>query len=430
MLVLGRALGVLRSRDYRLFWSGSFIANLGVWIQQIALGWLVYDLTRRAAMLGTVSFCGNAPILFLGLVGGAIADRASLRAIMLGTLGVIAATALALAVLTASGHIVVWHIVVISMVAGSASALFAPAMQAVIPSLVEPGELLNAVSLNSVQFNLARAIGPTLAAFAYGTIGPQGCFALNAAGFLVMILMIARVRLPRRPPGAPPPLGRALREGLVYARRHPVIAPSLLLAAVMSVFGFPYIILLPALARDTLGLDAAGLGFLMAAVGAGAVAGGLGLSAAGDLPRKDLTAAGCAIAFGIALSGFVLVRTVLATLLLLFVLGVLQTVAVASLNTSIQTAVHDGMRGRVMSMMTVILFGFATTGALVIGTLGDRIGVSHALAGGGAVIVLVATAVLVRAPAAAGPAAEAAAFARHGSGEAGPPTARSAPHLK
>ena len=260
-------LRVLRSRDYFLFWSGSFIANLGVWMQQIALGWLVYDLTRRASLLGTVSFCGNAPILFLGLVGGAIADRASRRTIMLGTLGVIAATALTLAVLTASGHIAVWHIIAISMVAGTASALFAPAMQAVIPSLVEPGELLNAISLNSVQFNLARTIGPALAGFAYGTIGPQGCFALNAAGFLVMILMLARVRLPRRPPGAPPPVGRALRDGLGYARRHPVIAPSLVLVAVMSVFGFPYIILLPALARDTLHLDATGLGYLMAAVG-------------------------------------------------------------------------------------------------------------------------------------------------------------------
>src|SRR2546422_2055089 len=367
-------------------------------MQQIALGWLVYDMTRRASLLGTVSFCGNAPILFLGLVGGAIADRASRRTIMLGTLGVIAATALTLAVLTASGHIAVWHIIAISMVAGTASALFAPAMQAVIPSLVEPGELVNAISLNSVQFNLARAIGPTLTAFAYGTIGPQGCFALNAAGFLVMILLLTRVRLPRRPPGALPPVGRALREGLGYARRHPVIAPSLLLAAVMSVFGFPYIILLPALARDTLGLDARGLGYLMSAVGAGAVAGGLGLSAARDVARKDLVAAGCAIAFGLALSGIVLVRTVPATMLLLFVMGVLQSVCVAPLHTTIQTVVHDGMRGRVMSMMTVILFGFATAGALAIGFVGDRIGGPRALAGGGVVIALVASVVLARAP--------------------------------
>ena len=217
-----------------------------------------------------------------------------------------------------------------------------------------------------------------------------------------MILMIARVRLPRRPPGAPPPVGRALRDGLGYARRHPVIAPSLVLVAVMSVFGFPYIILLPALARDTLHLDATGLGYLMAAIGAGAVTSGLGLSAVGDLPRKDLAAGGCAIAFGLALCGMALVHTMPATMLLLFVMGVLQTVAVASLNTTIQTVVHDGMRGRVMSMMTVILFGFTTVGALGIGFVGDRIGVPRALAGGGVVIALVATAVLAYAPALGG----------------------------
>src|SRR5437870_3178265 len=367
-------------------------------MQQIALGWLVYDLTRRASLLGTVSFCGNAPILFLGLVGGAIADRASRRTIMLGTLGVSAATALTLAVLTASGHIAVWRIIAIPMVAGTASALFAPAMQAVIPSLVEPGELLNAISLNSVQFNLARTIGPALAGFGYGTISPQGSFALNATGILVMILLLSRVRLPRRPPGAAPPVGRALRDGLGYARRHPVIAPSLVLVAVMSVFGFPYIILLPALARDTLHLDATGLGYLMAAVGVGAVTGGLGLSAVGDLPRKDVAASGSAIAFGLALCGIVRVHTLRATALLLFVMGVLQTVSVASVNTTIQTVVHDGMRGRVMSMMTVILFGFATAGALGIGFVGDRIGVPRALAGGGVVIALVASVVLARAP--------------------------------
>src|SRR5439155_6019281 len=186
---LRRVLRVLRSRDYFLFWSGSFIANLGVWIQQIALGWLVYDLTRRASLLGTVSFCGNAPILVLGLVGGAIADRASRRTIMLGTLGVIAATALTLALLTARGHIAVWHIIAISMVAGTASALLAPAMQAVIPSLVEPGELLNAISLNSVQFNLARTIGP-------GSRSEEHTSELQSRGHLVCRLLLEKKKKP------------------------------------------------------------------------------------------------------------------------------------------------------------------------------------------------------------------------------------------
>jgi len=392
-------LHALRSRDYRLFWSGSFVANIGLWMQQIALGWLVYGMTRSASWLGTIGFCGNMPVLVLGLVGGAIADRASRRTIMLGTQSVLAMTALALALLTATGHLTVWHVIGIAMVAGTASALYAPAMQAMIPSLVGPAELLDAISLNAVQFNLARTLGPAIAGLVYGTIGAAGCFALNASGFLVLTLLLARIRLPRRPVGAPPSVARALAEGLGYARAHPVIGPALLLTAVMSLFGFPYIILLPALARDALGLtQASGLGYLMAAVGAGAVVGGLGLALAGDLPRKGLVAAASAIAFGAVLAAFAVVRSVQGTALLLFTMGILQTACVASLNTTIQLAVHDGMRGRVMSMMTVFLFGFATVGGLLVGALGDRIGVPSALAGGGVVIMLAAAALLVRAP--------------------------------
>src|SRR6266850_1055088 len=273
----------------------------------------------------------------------------------------------ALALLTGTGHIAVWHVIVISMVAGAANALFGPAMQAVIPSIVGPAELLNAISLNSVQFNLARTVGPALAGLAYGPLGPAGCFALNAAGFLVMVLMIARVRMPRHQTISAPPVWRALRDALAYARNHAVIGPALLLATVMSVFGFPYIILLPALARDGLGLGASGLGYLLASVGAGAVVGGLALSAAGNVARKDLAAMLSALAFGVTLAAFAIVRSPHGTAALLFLMGVLQTVCVASINTTIQISVHDGMRGRVMSMMTVILFGFVTVGALLVG---------------------------------------------------------------
>jgi predicted MFS family arabinose efflux permease len=356
-------------------------------------------MTRSASLLGTISFCGNLPLLVLGLLGGAIADRASRRVILLTALTVISTAAFALALLTVSERIAVWHIVAISMVAGAASALYVPAMQAVIPSLVAATELSNAVSLNSVQFNLARTLGPALAGAAYGRIGPAGCFALNASGMLVLALMLSRLRLPVRPAGAPPPVGRALREGLGYARAHTVIGPALFLAATMSIFGFPYIVLLPAIARDTLGLDAKGLGFLMAAVGTGAVSGGLALSAAGNLGRKESLATVSAIVFGMTLAGFVLVPGVHGAAATLFVLGFLQTVSIASLNTIIQLSVDDGMRGRIMSMMTVILFGFATTGALLIGLVGDRIGVPAALAAGGVVIMAAATLVLLRAPA-------------------------------
>src|SRR5215470_17455502 len=307
-------------------------------MQQIALGWLVYGMTRSASLLGTVGFCGNMPILILGLVGGAIADRASRRTIMLGSQTVIGLTALSLALLTATGHLAVWHVIAIAMVAGTASALWGPAMQAIVPSLVGNDELMNAISLNSVQFNLARTLGPAVAGTLYGRIGPAGCFALNSAGFFFLTFVLAQISLPDRPVVAPPPIARALREGLGYARRHTVIGPALLLAA------------------------------------------------------------GSAILFGAALGTFAVVRSVRGTACLFFIMGVLQTVCVASINTTIQLAVEDGMRGRIMSMMTVILFGFATTGGLLVGLVGDHIGVPAALAVGGVVITIAAIALFVRAP--------------------------------
>jgi MFS family permease len=381
-------LAAFRSRSYRRFWLGSLVSNLGLWMQAIALGWLVYDLTHAASWLGTVSFCGNAPTLVLGLVGGAIADRASRRLIMIGALILLASSSIALALLTASGHLTLWHVIGISMVSGAATALYTPAMNSVVPSLVGPELLLNAISLNSVQFNLARAVGPALAGMLYGPLGPAGCFALNACGFLGMALVVSRLHIPARPAVAPPPIVRALREGLGYVRRHTVIGPAIFLAAVMSFFGFPYIVLLPAVAHG-LGLDAQGLGWLMACVGGGAVTGGLIMSGLVREGGARFAVRG-AIGFGLVLSGFGVVDTTPGTMTLLFFLGALQTLSIAALTTTIQTSVHDGMRGRVMSMVMVIYFGFSSLGGLVAGVIGDRFTVPQALATGGVVTAAVA----------------------------------------
>jgi MFS family permease len=396
-------LAALRFQTYRRFWAGSLVANVGFWMQQTALGWLVYDMTGAASWLGTIALAANAPTFVLGLLGGAIADRASRRTIILSAQIVLALGALTLAWLTASGHLGMGHVIAVTMLGGTAAALWSPAMMSVMPTLVPAADMLSAVSLNSVQFNLARTIGPAVAGLSYGVIGAAGCFTANAAGFAIFTLVMSRLPLPRRPQGAPPPLLRALVEGLRYVRRHPVIGPSLALALVMSVFGFPYIILLPALA-GTLGLGVSGLGYLTAAVGCGAVAGGLWLSAAGDHARKLPLANGSAIAFGATLASLAVIHSVVGVGARLALLGVLQTACVASINTTIQLTVEDRMRGRVLSMLTVILFGFATLGAVLGGVLGDRIGVPNALAAGGVVIVIAASAALLRAPALPGPA--------------------------
>jgi predicted MFS family arabinose efflux permease len=373
----------LRSAPYRRFWLGSLAANLGLWIQVIALGWLVYDLTRKAGWLGAVSFIGNMPTLVLGLIGGVIVDRTSLRVVMTSALLVLAASAVTLASLTQAGAITIWWVLILAVVSGSASAFYTPAMHALVPTLVEGETLLSAVSLNAVQFNLARALGPALAGLLYPRIGPAGCFALNAMGFLVLTVILAPLRMPVRTVVAPPSLGHALGEGIRYVRGHALIAPALALAAVLSLCGFPYIILLPALARDTLHLDASGLGFLMASMGGGAVVGGLAVSWRGSRTSRPRLIATGATLFGVALMGFEVTDTPRATALLLVMLGVLQTVTIATLTASVQIAVDDGMRGRVMSMLAALFFGFSTLGGLVLGIVGDHIGVPHALALGG-----------------------------------------------
>ena len=389
-------LGALRrSRDFRLFWAGSLLANLGLWIQTIALGWLIYDLTRKASWLGTVSFVGNAPTFVLGLLGGAIADRASRRAIMIVALLALASSATALATMTAFGLVTIWRVIALAVMTGTANAVYTPAMHSSIPSLVQEDDLLEAISLNSVQFNLARAVGPALAGLLYGGIGPAGCFGINASGFLTLAFIVGRLNLPPRPVMAQPSLAHALREGMGYVRRHRVIGPAMLLAAVMSLFGFPYIIMMPALARDVLGLDATGLGWLMAAVGAGAVVGGLALALAGPLGHSPRVVPVGSVLFGLCAVGFAYVRTPTTMVGLLFALGLLQTITIASMTTIIQASVHDGMRGRVMSMLTVIFFGFATLGGVIAGTIGDHVGVPRVLAAGG-LVTAIAAALLAR----------------------------------
>ena len=388
-----------RSRTYTLFWTGSFVSNVGTWMQTVALGWLIYAMTGSASWLGTVSFAANAPMLVLGLVGGAVADRYDRRRLLVSTQGAAGIAALVLAVLTARGSLQIWQVMAIALASGIALSFYTPVAQAIIPAMVPSEALLDAVSLNSVQFNLARIAGPVAAGFAYGRIGPGGCFLLNGISFLLLAVALSRLRLPPRLPAATESIGRQLIAGLRYARSDPLIFAMLAFAAVMSLFGFPYIILMPAVARDALGLGPDGLGLMMGAVGSGAVVGGLALAAFGDVPRKALLAVLAGSVLALLLIGFSLAPTLRDAVPLLFLLGVVQVGCVASLNTTLQLVVSDSMRGRVMSMLGFALFGLSTLGAMLLGIAGDHIGVANALRFGGLAILAASAWVLLRSPA-------------------------------
>ncbi len=367
-------------------------------MQSVAVGWLIYEITRSASWLGIVAFASNAPSLFLGLVGGALADRTDHKTVLLLTQAAAAMGAFFLAGLSAAGVLRIWHIVAIAIVTGTTISLYMPVVQAMIPSLVPPQDLLNAVSLNSVQFNLARIIGPLVAGFSYGIVGPAGCFFINGLSFLVLLVAFFRLRLPPKPIPEPASIWNQLADGLRYVRFHPLIRVTLTLAAGLSLFGFPYLIFMPAIARDALNLGPDGLGLLMGSVGFGAVVGGLGLASFGNVARKALLGFCAAVGLGILLIAFSLAPTLKVAAPLLFGLGLTQVVCMASLNTTLQVSVLEAMRGRVMSMLTFALFGLSTLGGLALGVIGDHIGVPSVLRLGGGVILALVVLLATRVP--------------------------------
>ena len=387
-----------RSRNFALLWTGSFVANVGIWMQSVAMGWLIYNLTSSASWLGRVGFASAAPTLLLGLLGGAIIEHADRRRLLCTCSLVFTACGAALAAITITGVVEIWMIMLISLVSGTATAFFMPVFQAVLPSTVPPAILMTAISLNSISFNVARIIGPVIGGLVMTSLGVGWCFALNGAGFLVMFAAAMMLDMPPRQMATQPRIGHALRAGIDYARRHPLIRALLVLCITMSLFGFPYIVLMPAVARDVLHLEADGFTLLFSAVGAGAVAGGLTLAYAGDVERKGLLVVSCSGVFGLLLIVLSNVTTFVAAAAVLACAGFAMIICIASLNTLIQVTVADEMRARVMSMMTVSLFGLPTLGAWILGSLGDRIGITHALSLGGGVVALMALAIALVSP--------------------------------
>jgi MFS family permease len=387
-----------RSPAYLRLWTGSFISNTGMWMHQAASGWLVYGLTDSAFWLGATAFVAMSPSLVFSLYGGVIADRTNRRRLFIGTQIVLMASALALAALTASGLVTLGQLLLLSLVSGTAMAMATPVYQTILHELVPPAHLMNAISLNSVQFNLARIIGPIAMGLAAPLIGLGGCFAVNGISFLALIASVATLEIAVHGSSGSHSLWSDLRAGLSYAWRTRRIRTPLTLAASLSLFGFPYMILLPAYARDVLHLDAGGYGYLAAMPGAGAVVGGLGLAAFGNVRHKGVLAALAAVFFSLNLIGFALSTRPWIAAAFLFFAGLSMVNAVSTVNTLLQLTVEAGMRGRVMSMLSFALFGLSPIGGLHLGTWAHYVGTPRALAGGGVACLLLALCLLAFAP--------------------------------
>src|SRR2546425_7430010 len=375
----------LRSRDFALFWGGNFLSNIGTWMQNLALGWLILLMTNSPFLLGLNGFLSQAPSLFFSLPGGAIADRLNRRKLMVYTQTYMMLLALILAVLTSFKVIRINEILLISLLTGLASALNNPAYQALFPDLVEREDLLNAVALNSAQFNMSRAVGPMLAGLALGSLGAAWCFYLNSVSFLALIIALLIITLPRRESEGYDGVWEAMLEGLRFVRRNPVLIILLSVPAILSLLGLPFVVLMPAIARDMVHTGASGLGYLMAGAGLGAVVSALILAGLEDPAHKERLIMSSAALFSLGLILLATVHSFRWAFVLLVVLGVTMVGALALTNSTLQMSSPPALRGRVMSMYNLAVLGLAPVGSLQMGTVAEARGMRFALALGGSV---------------------------------------------
>jgi MFS family permease len=386
-----------RETDYRRFWTAQFISNIGSWMQAVAQGWLVYRLTDSPFLLGFVGFANSIPSIVLMLPGGVLADQFDRRRTVRLSQWAQALSAIFLAVLIRTGHISVWQIVVAALVNGTAMSFSAPAYQAMVVDLLDDRERLsNAVAMNSLQFNLSRAVGPLLAGLTLSLYGAFWCFFFNAISFLPLIWVLKRLTHRQSYNATGGAMWSRMAEGFAYVRADRIVLVLLGIVAAASLFGFPYLNLMPIMARALFRDDASGLGWLMGGIGTGALAASLFLSI--RTPRGDWMnrlILGSLTLFGLALGGVGFVHAEALVVAMLVVCGAAMVFCLALCNTSIQQRIPDEMRGRVLSMYTFSFFAFLPFGNLMAGILAEHRGIAVTLLalGGGLVASAVVAAV-------------------------------------
>jgi MFS family permease len=394
---LPRTFRALRHRNFRLFFLGQIVSLTGTWMQTVAQGWLVYRLTDSPFMLGLVNLVALLPVAPISLLAGVISDRFPRRVVILVAEVVLAGQALLLALLTWRGIVQVWHVMVLSFVLGLAAALEQPARLAFVMDTVGREDISNAVALNSTVFNGARIVGPALAGLLVAWTGEQGCFLVNALTYLGMILALLLMRMDDKPRLQASGVGRSFLEGLRYLRQQRTILVLLSLSAIASYFALPYVTLMPAFARDVLGVGAEGLGFLMTAVGVGAVAGALGVASlrVGD---RGLILSLANLLFPATLVFFSLARAYPLNLGLLTLVGASYITQQALANALIQINTDEAYLGRVMSIFGLLFNGMSRVGALQVGAVAEVTGVPVAIASSAALAIVWGLFVLWRWP--------------------------------
>ena len=375
----------LRHRNYRLYLAGQLVSVCGTWMQQVALSWLVYRLTGSATLLGVVGFASQIPIFGLGPIGGVISDRYSCHRVAVWMQSAALTQALLLSLLTLMGWIQPLHIILLGIALGIVYAFDMPARQALVHELVDIEDLANAVALNSSMINAARIVGPALAGFVVAKYGEGVCFMINALSYIAVIVALLMMkfagRLPRK--ATTISIRRSLIEGYRYTLATTPIRDLLILLGVVGLMGMPYMTLMPVFAAQVHRSGADALGMMFGAVGLGALIGALFLA-----QRKNIFGLGrviviAALGFGVGLIVFTVARAFWLSLLLLVGVGCGWMVLIAASNTALQTLADNEMRGRVMSLFSMMLVGMAPFGSLLAGWAADQVGAPVVVAIGG-----------------------------------------------
>jgi MFS family permease len=381
--------GALAHRNFRLFLFGQTVSLTGTWMQSIAQGWLVLQLTNSPLYVGLVSALGSLGVLLFTLYAGVVADRSDKRRTVIITQSLSMVQAFLLAGLVWSGHVTVGNVMALAAFLGVVSAFDIPTRQSFIVEMVGKEDLMNAIALNTSVFNLTRVLGPVVAGLLIGPLGVAVCFFLNGVSYLAVIASLLAMRLtPHIPRPTQLTAWQGFREVLTYLRGDRRVFTLVVLTAIISVFGFPFLVLMPVFARDVLRAGAAGYGVLTASVGVGAVVGALGVAILSRRIPKGPTLIAAGTTFGLLVALFTASRAFPLSVALLALVGCAMIVNNALTNTMLQTLVPDGLRGRVMGFYSFMFVGMAPIGAFQAGAFAERFGAPLAVAAGGVVSAL------------------------------------------
>jgi predicted MFS family arabinose efflux permease len=384
---LHRTFRAFRHRDFRLMWLGACASTIGTFVQQFAQSWLVYDLTKDPFYLGLDLFLGQLPIILLSLVGGVFADRMDRRKMLLGSQYIQMICAFALAALFFTHTVRIWEILSLSFIVGLGQSFGGPAYSALLPTLVPVEDLANAIAMNSIQFNLARVLGPAIGGLAYATLGATWCFAVNGVSYLAVIATLMMIQVRFVPQKSKEAILKSMREGIGFIRQREGLSTLVFLAFVTTLLGFSLTGFLPVIVQTVLHGGPRTYQLLLMSSGAGAIVGALIVAASEKLKEHGYVVLWTLVVLGAAITGFALSRWLLLSCLLIFLSGVALMASASLMLSLVQLIVSDQMRGRVMSVYNLAFRLGIPVGGLALGKVIPLVGVSTALAGSGLALI-------------------------------------------